>query len=412
MILTLRRPLSRFALPTLCAIAALALVGCGKEAVPVASAPESLPPILQDKQLRFAPDHPQLAQLELVATTPAVTVTLELPARLVWNEERTQRIHPAFAGRVTQLHVDLGQRVQAGSALATLDSPEYGAAQADHAKAQADAEYTRKAAARQRELLEVGVAARKDAELAEADAARAQAELTRARARVALYGSATSVDQKLALRATLAGVVMERNLNPGQEVRPEQSGPGVPPLFVISDPGTLWVQIDAREADIAGMRRGAAFELLVPALPGRRFEGRVMAVSDTIDASTRTIKVRGSVPNESRELRVEMLATARFERSVGSGVMVPAQAVRLAGTEHSVFVQTAPGAFEPREVQLGWQGPKQVLVSAGLEVGEQVVSGNLLLLARMYGLAQESTGGPAAVQAPAPASAPAAKTKP
>jgi cobalt-zinc-cadmium efflux system membrane fusion protein len=307
----------------------------------------------------------------------------------------------------------MGQAVQPGSALATLASPDYGAAQADAAKARADVDFSRKALARQRELLDLGMVARKDHEQAEADAARSQAELARAQARVALYGGAAGVDQKLALRSTLAGVVVERNLNPGQEVRPDQAGPGVPPLFVISDPATLWVQIDAREADAGTMRRGAAFELEVPALPGQRFEGRVTAVADAIDTITRTIKVRGYVPNAGRVLRAEMLATARFERSLGSGVMLPAQAVRLAGSTHSVFVQVAPGAFEPREVRIGWQGPQQVLVSGGLEVGEQVVSGNMLLLARMYRLAQDEgrvPAGPAATSSAAPgtASAPAA----
>ena len=409
------------ALPALLALATLGLVGC-KDAPPPAP-PEPAAPILQGAQLRFQPGHPQLAMLTTTAAAPATQITLELPARLVWNEERTQRIYPAFAGRVTAIAADLGQIVRPGSALAMLASPDYGAAQADAAKARADVEFSRKSLARQRELLDLGVTARKDFEQAEADAARSQAELARAQARVALYGGAVStstvtstattapgVDQKLALRATLGGVVVERNLNPGQEVRPDQAGPGAPPLFVISDPTTLWVQIDAREADAATMRRGAAFELEVPALPGQRFEGRVTAVSDAIDANTRTIKVRGYVPNANRVLRAEMLATARFERSLGSGVMLPAQAVRLAGSTHSVFVQTAPGAFEPREVKLGWQGPQQVLVSSGLEVGEQVVSGNMLLLARMYRLAIEEskpTGGAAAASASATASNPA-----
>ena len=140
--------------------------------------------------------------------------------------------------------------------------------------------------------------------------------------------------------------------------------------------------------------------LEAPTLPGLKFEGRVTAVSDAIDPSTRTIKVRGVVANPQRQLRAEMLATARFERSLGSGVMIPAAAVRLAGTRHSVFVQTAPGVFEPRDVRIGWQGPKQVLVSQGLAAGEQVVAGNMLLLARMYGLAQEDNR-PAAAAASA-----------
>jgi cobalt-zinc-cadmium efflux system membrane fusion protein len=396
------------------AAAVLALAAC-KDAPPPPT-PEPPAPILQDRQLRFSAGHPQAAQLEVVAASPATSITLELPARLVWNEERTQRIYPAFAGRVTAISADMGAVVQPGTALAMLASPDYGAAQADAAKARADLDFARKTLARQKELLELGVAPRKDLEQAEADTARAQAELARAQARVALYGGAAGVDQKLAIRSTLPGVVVERNLNPGQEVRPDQAGPGVPPLFVISDPATLWVQIDAREADAGTLRRGAAFELEVPALPGQRFEGRVTAVSDAIDASTRTIKVRGYVPNASRTLRAEMLATARFERSVGSGVMVPAQAVRLAGSAHSVFVQTAPGVYEPREVKIAWQGPKQVLVSRGLEVGEQVVSGNMLLLARMYRLAQEestSAAGAASAAAPrtaAPAPAMAAST--
>jgi cobalt-zinc-cadmium efflux system membrane fusion protein len=290
---------------------------------------------------------------------------------------------------VTTITSDIGQTVQAGGTLAMLASPDYGAAQADAAKARADAEFTRKTAARQHELLEAGVAARKDTEQADADMARAQAELARTMARVSLYGAAAGVDQKLALRATLGGIVVERNLNPGQEVRPDQAGPGVPALFVVSDPTSLWVQIDAREADAASMQRGATFVLEAPTLPGLRFEGKVTAVSDAIDPSTRTIKVRGVVANPKRQLRAEMLATARFERSLGSGVMVPASAVWLIGKQHGVFVQTAPGVFEPREVGVGWQGPQQVLVASGLEVGEQVVSANTLLLGRMYRQAQE-----------------------
>ncbi len=398
------KTLNRTPLLGLLALATLGLFAC-KEAPP-AAAPEPAAPILQGTQLRFQPGHPQLALLSTAVATPATQITLELPARLVWNEERTQRIVPAFAGRVTSIAADLGQAVRPGMALAMLASPDYGAAQADAAKARADVDFSRKTLARQRELLDLGVAARKDFEQAEADAARAQAELARAEARVALYGGAAGtmgpgVDQKLALRSALAGVVVERNLNPGQEVRPDQAGPGVPPLFVISDPGTLWVQIDAREAEAGTMRRGAAFELEVPALPGQRFEGRVTAVADAIDPNSRTIKVRGYVPNAGRVLRAEMLATARFERSLGSGVMLPAQAVRLSGSTHSVFVQTAPGAFEPREVRIGWQGPQQVLVSSGLEVGERVVSGNMLLLARMYRLAQDEGQPPGGVAAAA-----------
>jgi len=279
--------------------------------------------------------------------------------------------------------------VQPGTVLARIVSPEFGAAQADAAKARADTELTKKVLARQRELLEAGIAPRKDVEQAEADAQRAAAELARAQARVAMYGGGAGVDQQLALRASLPGLVVERNLNPGQELRPDQQGPGVPALFVVSDPRSLWVQIDAREAEAVTLRPGAAFTLVVPALGERVFAGKVTAVAAAIDPGTRTVRVRGVVANPDRLLRAEMLATARIERSAGTGVLVPASAVSLRGASHVVFVQTEPGTFEQREVRLGWQGPKQAVVAGGLEVGERVVSDNLLLLARQYRLAQE-----------------------
>jgi cobalt-zinc-cadmium efflux system membrane fusion protein len=94
------------------------------------------------------------------------------------------------------------------------------------------------------------------------------------------------------------------------------------------------------------------------------------------------------VANPERLLKAEMLATARIERIVGSGVVVPSQAVQLLGSRHTVMVQVQPGVFESRDVELSYQGPRESVVSSGLEVGEQVVSENTLLLAREFRTAQ------------------------
>lgn len=344
---------------------------------------------MRGAQLQFPPGHPHLAQLGVVTAHAAQPIVIELPARLVWNEDRTQRIHPAFAGRVERIVADVGQTVRAGTVLAQLASPDFGAAQADAAKARADLVLTQKSLQRLRELHEAGVAARKDLEQAEADAARAQADLQRTEGRIRLYGGGPGVDQRLGLTAGMAGVVVERNLNPGQELRPD-GAPGAP-LFVISDPSTLWVQIDAREADVAALRHGLRFDLQVPALPGETFRGTVTHVGDAIDPGTRTVKVRGLVDNQQRRLKAEMLAHARITRDLGQALVIPASALQLRGSTHWVMVQAAAGAFEPREVQVGWLGSREVTIVAGLKDGEQVVADNLLLLARQYGLALEAT---------------------
>lgn len=366
-------------------LAALLLSACSEQQQP---RPEAPAPIVQDQQLRFPAAHPQLKLLTLAAAEQARPVTIDLPAKLVWNEEHTQRIYAPFAGRVTAIPADVGQRVQVGMPLAQLASPDFGQAQSDTARAQADARLADKALRRQKELFEAGIVARKELEQAEAEHERASAELDRALARTRLYGGSTEVNQQLTLRAGINGTIVERNLNPGQELRPEMAGPGVPPLFVVTDPTSLWLQIDARESEIGVLRKGQRFQLSVPALPGKTFEGRITASSDFIDPQTRTIKVRAIVGNPDRLLKAEMLANALFERRFSQGVVVPASAVLLNGSQHRVFVQTRAGEFEPRKVELGYQGVREVVVTEGLTRGEQVVVENVLLLARQFRLAQ------------------------
>jgi membrane fusion protein, heavy metal efflux system len=352
-------------------------------------------PIVQGQQLRFPAGHPQLALLGTAEAKTAESITIELPARLVWNEERTQRIYPAFAGRVLSLNADIGQSVHVGQVLATLASPEFGAAQADTAKAMADAQVAERALARHHTLFEADVISRKELDSTEAEALRARAELARAQARTRMYGSAQNVNQQLGLAATVKGVVVERNLSAGQEVRPDQGGPGNPALFVVSDPSVLWVQIDAREADIASLQPGTKISLTLPNYPDQNFEAKISATGDFIDSNTRAIKVRAVVDNTKRLLKAEMLGTARIQRKLSAGVLVPASAVQLRGTEHWAYVQTEAGVYEPRRVKLGYEGIKEVLVVEGIQAGEQVVKDNGLLLAREFRIAQENAHKPA-----------------
>ncbi len=390
----LHTPAKRYgASAALAALLSLLFVGLSPSPATKPSIPE---PIVQGQQLRFPAGHPQLALLGTAEAKTAESITVELPARLVWNEERTQRIYPAFAGRVLSLNADIGQAVNAGQVLATLASPEFGAAQAETAKAMADAQVAERALSRHKTLFEADVISRKELDSTEAEAMRSKAELARAQARTRMYGSHTQqVNQQLALAATVRGVVVERNLSAGQEVRPDQGGPGNAALFVVSDPSVLWVQIDAREADIPSLRAGTKIELALPNYPDQTFEAKIAATGDFIDSNTRAIKVRAVVDNPQRLLKAEMLGTARIQRKLATGVLVPASAVQLRGSEHWTYVQTQTGVYEPRLVKLGYEGIKEVLIVDGVQAGEQVVKDNGLLLAREFRIAQENAQKPA-----------------
>jgi cobalt-zinc-cadmium efflux system membrane fusion protein len=302
---------------------------------------------------------------------------LELPGRLVWNEDRTVRVFPPFAGRVTRIFASPGDRVAAGTPLVEMVSPDFGQAQADAEKAQADRDLAERTLARVRTLVDHGVAAAKDLQQAEADDARARAEARRALDRIAAYRQPVGSGSRFVLKSPMAGTVVERNLNPGQELRPDQPGA---PLFVVTDPASLWVALDAHEADLRYLHAGVALAISSSQLPGETFTGTLRQVSDFVDPVARTVKLRGDVPNARRALKAEMFVTARVRLPSSREPSVSARAVYLSGARRYVFVRTAPATFERREVKVGPESDGRMPVYSGLAPGDEVaVSGNLFL---------------------------------
>ena len=365
------------------ALIAAALAGCGDEKKAVAPVPQ-----VEGEQISFPEGSPQIAALRAEAVRAGEPVIVRLPGRLVWDEDRTVRIYAAFAGRVTKILASLGETVKPGQKLALIASPDFGEAQADARKAESDLVLAQKNLARLRELTENGVAAKKDLEAAEAEFARAQAEAARSAARVKLYGGGGAVDQNLAVTAPVAGVVVERNVNPGQELRPDVAMANQPAMFVITDPSRLWLQLDATERDLPLLAAGKALKIRSSAYPDETFVARLDVVSDFIDRETRTVKVRGTLDNADRRLKGEMFVTAELETPPLKGFAVPAKAVFLIGDRYFVFVEEGSGRYVRREVQAGPERGGKVPVSGGLKDGDKVVVDGSLFLQQIYAAAK------------------------
>lgn len=355
---------------------AVFVAACSEKPAP----PAAPKPQVSGSVITFPAGSLQLAVLTVAPVQDAAGTVLELTARLTWDEDRTVRIFPPFAGRVTRIAAQPGDVVKAGQALAYIASPDFGQAQADVGKASADAALAEKNFVRVKELFENGVAPRKDLAQAEADQARAASELTRSRARVNLYGGSAGVDQTVALKSSIAGTVVERNLNPGQELRTDQGGAAA--LFVVTDPQRLWVQIDAHEQDLAALVKGGKFTLKSAALPGETFDATLDAVADFIDPQSRVIKARGSLDNSARKLKGEMLVTAEFSQAAIKAVMVPARAVVFTEGKHYAFVERGAGKFERVVVRPGAERRGMLAVMSGLAGGQRIVTEGVLLLSQ------------------------------
>ena len=328
----------------------------------------------------FPPQSPQLATLASAPIEPRREITLRFNGRLVWNEDRTVRVFAPFAGRVSSIAVRPGERVKAGQTLAVLAAPELGMAQAEARKAEQDHALAQKSLARVDELYKAGVAPAKDLQAAQADAARTAAERARTGARLKLYGKTDTVDQTLALNTPIAGVVVERNLNPGQEVRPDQ---GDKALFVVSDPRQLWFLLDVAEKDIGRIAPGSEVSITATALGDERIKGRITQVADLVDPQTRSVKVRGAVAGGDQRLKAEMYIVAELRVPAPGGYLVPAAAVYLRGEQHYVFVDQGNGRYARHAILPGPLAEGYQVVLQGLAATDRVVVDGSLLLERL-----------------------------
>lgn len=349
------------------------------------------PPLPQEKDKPRAPanrvilpqDASQLAflKLETVSLAP-LPASDPMNARLALAEDRTARIFPPLAGRILALKAAPGDTVVPGAPLAILDAPDFGQAIADLRKAQADATLKKQSLARAQTLFEGEALARRDLEAAQADARAADAEADRARLRLAnLAPPGSHIEgQRLILRAPLGGVVVDRQANPGTEVRPDATTP----LFILSDLRRLWLNIDLPEKAAALAKPGATVNFAVEAFPGECFSARIEQVGAMVDPATRRIPVRALVDNADGRLKPEMFARATISQPKAATVIrVPVGALLTDGLTTRLFVQISPHEFERRRVSVARQDAEFAYLTpdSGIKPSDQVVVRGALLLA-------------------------------
>lgn len=332
--------------------------------------------------LRYAAGAPQLAALRIeAAASLPLPVSEPLNGRLALDETRTARISSPIAGRVLALKAEAGDRVARDAVLLQADAPDLAAADADWRKAQADEKRKKLAFERARNLLEHEVIPQKDVESADADYRQASAETRRTALRMKSLHASGNENGSFSLRSPLAGVVVERQVTPGMELRPDLPNP----LFVVSDPSRLWLLVDVPERSLARIKPGQKVSLETDAYPESHFAGTVDRIGYALDPATRRIQVRCTVNNTDGRLRPEMYARVAFLSDSGrNAVALPNTGLVIEGVNTYAFVEKTPGVFEKRQVSLALRGRELTYIDAGLLAGERVVvEGALLLNAEM-----------------------------
>jgi membrane fusion protein, heavy metal efflux system len=368
-------------------LAAVGLLGCGKEKEASFDPPPD--PKVDGQKVVFLTNAPQLNYIAVQDAQTRTMAVTHVTGRLYWNEETTVRVFTPVAGRVTKILVDLGHPITNGQPLAEIDSPDFAQALATTRTALGNLAMADKAYARSKDLLAHGAAAAKDVEAAEAAYLAALAERDRSEAVLANYGgSDKSTNAVYLLRSPIAGVLVDKNINPGQELRADLMLANAPnlfaPSFVVSDPTKLWLQLDVAESDLPSLQPGLSLQIHSRSFPDKTFEGVVDLIGATMDPSTRTIKIRGIVNNPDKLLKAEMYVlvdVVQAQSKAGEmGVEVPSKALFMKGDDSFVFVEDAPGTYERKQVKVGIEKDNKVPIFDGVSAGQKVVIEGALLL--------------------------------
>jgi RND family efflux transporter MFP subunit len=173
-------------------------------------------------------------------------------------------------------------------------------------------------------------------------------------------------EELVPIKSTAAGVVVDRKITPGTVVTLGQEA------YIITDASSLWCIASFPESALSRIRVGTTVEIDVRAFPGRTFKGRITRLGETIDPNTRTLKVRADLASQG-VLKPEMLATIRLKLPAEPALILPESAIQTVEGKSTVFVESAPGKFSPRTVEVLVQNGKAVILS-GLKEGERVAA--------------------------------------
>jgi membrane fusion protein, heavy metal efflux system len=347
---------------------------------PLPSTEENAPQLIKQANRIVIPDDSPLRNQLTVEPVGQKEVerNLTLPAVVEADPARLVKILPPLSGRITQLKVQLGQRVEKDQPLAVLDSPDLQTAHADYSRGKVQLANAQRNLDRLRGLGNIGGISQKDIQQAETDFLSAQAEYQRAEARLRQIGvdpEGSDRSRTLTILAPISGSVIDLTVAPGAYWNDPTA-----PLMTLADLSVVWVTANVPEKDTARVAEGQTVDVVLAAYPGETFKGHVLFVSDVVDPDTRRTKVRIAFQNPGTRLKPGMFATATFFAPKQVMPIVPASALVLRDDANQVFVEVAPWTFEARPVEISFQQDEQAIIRSGVRAGDRVITKGGVLL--------------------------------
>jgi membrane fusion protein, heavy metal efflux system len=331
-------------------------------------------------------------QMGLIKVGPVDTRDFEILKTAVgtidFNENMSVQVFSQYPGKILKAFYNVGDEVQRGDVLFTIDSPDLLQAESTLLAAAGVLELQKRVLARVTGLLKSGGSAQKDVDQATSDQQTAEGNFKAAKDAVRIFGKADAeidqilnsrkIESTLVVPSPISGRVVTRNAAPGLLTQP-----GTPPApFQVADVSTMWMIANVIETDAPAFKVGQPVEARVPAYPDKTFKGHVTNVGSIIDPNTRRQLVRSEIEDPEHLLRSGMYASfvIRVGDPVRSLAVPEPGVVREGDGTMTVWTTRDSRHFVKRIVQTGIRQDGWVQILEGLQPGETVVTDGAVFL--------------------------------
>ena len=333
-------------------------------------------------QAGISADAPPTVDVVSIQRSPT-TQPLTLPGQTSGWYEST--IYARVNGYVADWQKDIGDRVNTGEVLATIETPELDAqlqaaqAKLNAADAQvkvedADVEFT-KATYTRVEGDDTGAISKLEHDQRKAQYDTSLAKLNAAHAQVHLCQA--EVDSLLALtkfkevRSPYVGVITKRKIDKGDLVTAGSTA-STTPLYSIARTDKIRVFVDVPQSASAQMQPNVPVNIVSNEFPGRTFPARITRTSNAIDVNSRTLHVEADLENTDGALEPGLYVEASFQLAQKPFLQVPASALMFRSGGPQVAVVTRAGRIKFHDVTIAIDQGDVVDVEADLTQGQKI----------------------------------------
>lgn len=313
-------------------------------------------------------------ELASVGTEP-IRSELTLVGKIMADENRVIKVYPLVGGNVEQVNVELGDYVRKGQILATIRSGEVADFERQMIQAQSELLVAEKNLKTAEDLFESKLNSQREVTVAKKEVENAQAELNRIKEVFRIYGLGKTTNYLV--RAPIDGFVISKNVNPGMQLRSDNSEQ----IFTVGQISEVWVMANVNESDIPKVKTGMVANIQTISYGDELFRGVVDKIYNVLDLETKTMRVRIRLNNAGYKLKPEMHATVslKFDEG-GSMTAIPASAVIFDRSKNWVMVFKNRSDIETREVTVYKMLNDIAYIQTGLKNNEQVITKNQLLV--------------------------------